>query len=54
MRTLFILVTLSGAWLFASPFVLGYLGAARGNALFLGLILTIIGIMGVAGLSGKR
>ncbi len=49
MRTLFSLVTLSGVWLFASPFVLGYLGVARGNALLLGLILTIIGIMGIAG-----
>lgn len=54
MRTLFILITIGGAWLSASPFVLGYLGVARGNALLLGLILTIIGIMGVAGLSGKR
>ncbi|MBI4434850.1 hypothetical protein HY635_03510 [Candidatus Uhrbacteria bacterium] len=49
MRTLFALVIIGGLWLFASPFVLDYLGPARGNALLLGLILTIIGVMGVAG-----
>lgn len=49
MRTLFALVTLAGLWLFASPFSLGYLGVARGNALLVGLIVTIIGIMGIAG-----
>lgn len=49
MRTLFSLVTIAGLWLFASPFVLGYLGVGRGNSLLMGLILTIIGIMGVAG-----
>ncbi len=49
MHLLFSLVLLSGLWLFASPFVLDYLGPARGNALLLGLILTIIGVMGVAG-----
>lgn len=49
MRTLFALVTLSGLWLFASPFVLGYLGVGRGNALAVGLVLAIIGVMGIAG-----
>jgi len=54
MRTLFVLVTLGGLWLFASPFVFGYLGAARGNALLIGLLLTIVGIMGTAGVSGRK
>jgi hypothetical protein len=54
MRTLFALVMVGGLWLFASPFFLGYLGVARGNALLLGLVLTIIGVMGVAGTSGRR
>lgn len=54
MRTLFSLVIIGGLWLFSSPFVLDYLGVARGNALLLGLVLTIIGIMGLAGVSGKH
>lgn len=54
MRTLFGLVIAGGVWLFASPFVLGYLGLARGNALLIGLFLTIVGIMGVAGAAGGR
>lgn len=54
MRILFILVIVGGVWLLASPFVLGYLGIGRGNALLVGLVLTIIGIMGLAGMSGSR
>lgn len=54
MRTLFSLIIIGGLWLFASPFVLGYLGVARGNALLVGLVLTIIGIMGVAGITGTK
>lgn len=54
MRTLFSLVIIGGLWLLASPFILGYLGVARGNALLIGLILTIIGIMGLAGMSGSK
>lgn len=49
MRLLFALVTIAGLWLSASPFVLGYLGVARGNALLIGIVLTVIGIMGIAG-----
>ncbi|MBI4433934.1 SPW repeat protein [Candidatus Uhrbacteria bacterium] len=52
MRILFSLVLLGGIWLFASPFVLHYLGVARGNAIILGLVLAVIGIMGIAGISG--
>jgi len=54
MRILFSLVIIAGLWLFASPFFLGYLGVARGNALLIGLVLTIIGVMGVAGTTGRR
>ncbi len=55
MRTLFALVIIGGLWLFVSPFILGYLGVARGNALLLGLALTIVGLMGFAGtLQPKR
>lgn len=54
MKILFSLVTLGGLWLFFSPFVLGYLGLARGNALLIGLLLTVIGIMGVAGVTGRK
>lgn len=54
MRILFTLVIVGGIWLFASPFVLGYLGIGRGNALLLGLILTIIGIMGIAGVMERK
>lgn len=54
MRVLFTLTTIGGIWLFASPFVLGYLGAGRGNALLVGLVLTIIGVMGLAGMSGSK
>ena len=53
MRTLFLLVLLSGLFLFSSPFLFGYLGVARGNALLLGLIVTILGIMGIAGTPGR-
>ena len=54
MRLLFSLVTIGGCWLFASPFVLGYLGIARGNALLVGLLLAMVGVMGIAGISGFR
>jgi hypothetical protein len=54
MKTLFGFVALSGLYLFVSPFVLGYLGVARGNALLLGILLTIIGIMGITGTTGRR
>lgn len=54
MRTLFALVITGGLWLFASPFVLGYLGVARGNAILVGFILTIVGIMGISGVIQSR
>ena len=54
MRTLFAIVLISGLWLFASPFILDYLGIGRGNALLIGILLTTVGIMGVAGVSGRR
>lgn len=54
MRALFTLTVIGGIWLFASPFVLGYLGIARGNALLVGFILVIIGIMGLAGTISTR
>ncbi|MDO8598982.1 MAG: hypothetical protein Q7S02_02650 [bacterium] len=54
MRILFSLVIIGGVWLFASPFILEYLGLARGNALLVGLLLTIIGVMGVAGVTRKQ
>ena len=49
MRTLFVLTILCGVWLLVSPFVLDYFGVARGNALLVGLIVVVIGIMGTAG-----
>lgn len=54
MRILFILTLLAGLWLLISPFALGYLGVARGNALLSGFIIAVIGLMGVAGTTGKR
>ena len=54
MRTLFALVIIGGIWLFSSPFVLGYLSIARGNALLLGILLTIVGVMGLAGFTGRK
>ncbi|MBI2482828.1 hypothetical protein HYV74_01460 [Candidatus Uhrbacteria bacterium] len=53
MRLLFSLVLVSGLWLLISPFVLSYLGVGRANALLVGLIVTILGVMGVAGTTGK-
>ncbi|MFH1098362.1 MAG: hypothetical protein V1723_00315 [Candidatus Uhrbacteria bacterium] len=49
MRTLFGLTALLGFWLIISPFVLGYVGIGRGNALLVGFFALIIGLMGVAG-----
>jgi hypothetical protein len=49
MRTLFALTLIAGLWLLISPFALGYLGVARGNALLVGFLVAIIGLMGVAG-----
>lgn len=54
MRTLFALTLLSGLWLLVSPFALGYLGVARGNALILGFLVAAIGLMGVAGTLPRR
>ena len=54
MRTLFTLTLIAGLWLLASPFALGYLGVARGNALLVGFIVAVIGLMGVAGTTGRR
>jgi hypothetical protein len=51
MRTLFVLTALFGLWLLASPFVLNFLGVARGNAITVGLVVTVIGIMGAAGVT---
>lgn len=53
MRLLFLLTLIAGLWLLASPFALGYLGVARGNALLVGLIVSVIGLMGVSGTSGS-
>ncbi|MBI4142523.1 SPW repeat protein [Candidatus Uhrbacteria bacterium] len=54
MKILFSLVVLAGLWLLVSPFALGYLGSARGNAFIVGLVVAVVGLMGVAGTSGKR
>lgn len=54
MRTLFALSLLLGLWLLVSPFALGYLGVARGNALIVGFLASVIGLMGVAGTLRER
>lgn len=54
MRTLFTLTLLAGLWLLISPFALGYLGVARGNALMMGFVIAVIGLMGVAGTIPKK
>lgn len=54
MRPLFTLTLLAGLWLLISPFALGYLGVARGNALLVGFIVALLGLMGVAGTMPRK